>query len=91
MRFHGQGTVYGRETQAFARYWPLFPDYLGARAVIHIQIDRISDSCGYGVPLYEYKGDRDTLTTWSRNKGTKGLADYRQQKNAQSIDALPGL
>lgn len=91
MRFHGHGDVYGRETPEFGRYSLLFPDHLGARAIIRIRLDRISDSCGYGVPLYAFKGDRETLTAWSYKKGTDGLDQYRQQKNAESIDGLPGL
>ncbi len=51
----------------------------------------MSDSCGYGVPEFEYIGERDTLERWAENKGAEGLPLYRKQKNARSIDGLPSL
>ncbi len=52
---------------------------------------RIADSCGYGVPLYHYEADRDTLDQWAASKTLKALTDYIAQNNAESIDGLPGL
>ncbi len=65
-----------------------FPSIVGARAVIDISLDRISDSCGFGVPLMEYQGDRPTLGQWAQRKGPEGLANYRERHNAMSIDGL---
>lgn len=70
---------------------PRFPDFVGARAIIRVALDRIADSCGYGVPLYRYEGDRDQLTKSHQRKGAGGLAAYRAEKNARSVDGLPGL
>ena len=68
---------------------PLFPDHPGVRQIITIDVHRVQTSCGFAVPRMEPVGDRDTLHRWARNKGEAGLADYRQQKNARSIDGLP--
>ena len=68
-----------------------FPAYVGGRAIIHTRITRVSDSCGYGVPQYRYGGDRQTLVRWSESKGPDGLAQYRQTKNARSLNGLSGL
>lgn len=91
VRFHGRGEVV---TPASAE-WPMllsrFPDYPGARAVIHAEITRVSDSCGYGVPKFAYVEERDTLTRWACAKKFLGLPLYRRQHNARSIDGLPGL
>ena len=46
-------------------------------------------SCGAGQPLMGYAGERGTLTEWARKKGTEGMAAYRREKNATSIDGLP--
>ncbi len=46
-------------------------------------------SCGFGVPLYDYQGERDSLTRWAEAKGEDGLVDYRAEKNAVSLDGLP--
>jgi hypothetical protein len=59
--------------------------------VIVVRAERISDSCGYGVPLMDFVSERDTLARWSAKKGPSGLADYRRDRNATSIDGLTGL
>ena len=55
------------------------------------RVTRVSDSCGYAVPRYSYSGDRDTLLRWADAKGDTGLAQYRREKNARSLDGLPAL
>ena len=91
VRFHGKAEVVTPASPAWAQLRPLFPEYPGARAIIQAEITRISDSCGYGVPKFEYVEERDTLEKWAQNKGSEGLPLYRSQKNSCSIDGLPGL
>jgi hypothetical protein len=90
-RLHGRGEVIESEHAEFAGLQSNFPDHAGARAIIRVRLDRIGDSCGYAVPHYEYAGERDALLQWAEKKGPAGLADYRVQKNAHSLDGLPGL
>jgi hypothetical protein len=54
-------------------------------------VERIADSCGYAVPLFEFIGDRPQLCAWADNKGEEELHRYRAEKNRTSIDGLPGL
>lgn len=65
------------------------------RAIIVIKLDRISDSCGYGVPLMRYERERTQLPAWGEKKlasgGKQALDDYRRNKNAESIDGLPAI
>ena len=63
----------------------------GARALVRVNVSRISTSCGFAVPFMEFRADRDTLDRWAAANGPDGLAEYRQAKNAQSIDDLPAL
>ena len=63
----------------------------GIRSVIKIDVERISDSCGFGVPLMDFVGEREEMTKWSQKKGAEGLAKYQAEKNTQSIDGLPAL
>ena len=91
VRFHGNGTVVTPGSEAWARLSAQFPDYPGARAVVDVAVTRIGDSCGYGVPTFENPKQRGTLQRWSESKGAEGLLAYRRQKNAHSIDGLPGL
>lgn len=91
VRLHGTGQVFPYGSEEFERHAPAFDGIPGARAIIHIEVDRISDSCGYGVPFFEFKGDRETLVKWAEKKGPEGLKAYQQEKNTASIDRLPGL
>jgi hypothetical protein len=56
-----------------------------------VEVERIADSCGYGVPLFQYAGDRGQLTAWAARKGAGGLERYMAGKNRLSLDGLPGL
>jgi hypothetical protein len=91
VRLHGRGAVVEPYDPEYAGLVALFPPNLGARAVIRVSVERISDSCGYAVPLYAYEGDRDVLDKWADRKGEEGLAQYRAAKNATSLDGLKGL
>jgi hypothetical protein len=68
-----------------------FPDHPGARSIIRVDVDRVSTSCGYAVPLMTYVEDRSRLLDWAEGKGSDGLTEYRAEKNAVSIDGLPAL
>lgn len=91
VRFHGHGRIVTPDVPAWAALRPLFPDYPGVRAIVDAEITRISDSCGYGVAKFDYAGEREALPRWAETKGEAGVAAYRQQKNAASIDGLPAL
>jgi hypothetical protein len=91
LRLHGRGEVLAEGDQEFAALLPLFPRHTSTRAIICVRLDRISDSCGFGVPLYRYEGERTQFTAWAEHKGLEGLAAYREEMNQRSIDGLPGL
>jgi hypothetical protein len=85
----------GRAVEPTDAEWPAvaagFPALPGVRSVVVLEADRISDSCGYGVPRYEFAGDRPQLPEWADKKGADGIRRYRAEKNRASIDGLPGL
>ena len=56
-----------------------------------IDVARVSTSCGFGVPRMDYVGDRDEMANWCAKKGEDGVRLYVRQKNATSLDGLPGL
>lgn len=91
VRLHGRGTVIEPDDERFASLVECFPPHLGTRSVIQIDVERISDSCGFAVPRMAYERDRDDLERWSERKGADGLVAYKAEKNAVSIDGLPGL
>jgi predicted pyridoxine 5'-phosphate oxidase superfamily flavin-nucleotide-binding protein len=91
VRLYGRGEVLRIGEAEADALLPRFGAYPGARSVIRVRIDRVSTSCGYGVPRLRYEADRDQLLAWAERRGPDGLVAYRQEKNAASIDGLPGL
>jgi pyridoxamine 5'-phosphate oxidase-like protein len=92
VRLHGYGVAHLEPDAGFAELVRHFPDrHPGARAVVDVAVDRISDSCGYGVPLMAYQGDRDLLPRFWERKSAEQVAQYRVTKNATSIDGLPAI
>ena len=91
VRLHGHGEAIEPGDADYATLSALFPYGIAGRSIIKVQIERISDSCGFGVPLYGFQGDRDQLGAWAERKGEDGLLQYQKTKNRKSIDGLPAL
>jgi Pyridoxamine 5'-phosphate oxidase len=91
VRIHGHGVPVTSEDPRYAEFVDLFPANPGTRAFVHIHVDRVSDSCGYSVPLFQFQSQRETLDRWATAKTPEGLKAYRVAKNRQSIDGLPAL
>jgi hypothetical protein len=91
VRLHGRGSVFLPGESTFEEVVALHPEHPSTRAVITVDVTRISDSCGWGVPVMEVKGERNLLRLRAEKVGTRGMADYRTERNATSIDGLPGF
>jgi hypothetical protein len=92
LRLYGRGVSLPRGSGNYAALLASAFDnkeLMGARQIVHIDVDLVQTSCGYGVPLFEYVGERDTLQRWAERKGDAGLEEYRRLKNARSLDGLP--
>ncbi len=91
VRLSGRGRVVSRYDDDFADWTERFPPNPGARAVIVVDVERISDSCGYSLPLMSLDEERDLLTPNMERRGTDGIVDYRRRKNRISIDGPPAF
>jgi hypothetical protein len=91
VRLHGRGVALIAGTAEFEELAPRFSLHAGARSVISVSVTRISDSCGFGVPLMDLVGQRPTLPAWAERKTPEGMAGYRATRNRSSIEGLPGL
>lgn len=91
VRLHGRGSVLVPGDPSFDDLLGQFAPNDGTRAIIAVDVERVSDSCGYAVPLMTFDSHRRNLDHWADSKGHRGLVDYRAQKNARSIDGLDGL
>jgi hypothetical protein len=92
VRLHGSGEVLDGDAVEFPEATALPEQH---RTVIRVDVERIADSCGYGVPLMSYVGERPQSRAWAESKlakqGPAALEDYKAEKNALSIDGLPAL
>lgn len=91
LRLHGRARVMESGAQEFEELAIQFPTYEFARSIIVVDVIRISTSCGFGVPLMKFEGDRSQLAAWAKKKGPEGLRLYKDEKNRRSLDGLPGL
>jgi Pyridoxamine 5'-phosphate oxidase len=91
LRLHGRGEVLDAGAVAFDHEPPPGTD----RAVIRVAVERLADSCGYGVPVMTYEGTRPQYEAWAgtklRKEGPHALDDYVARHNAASIDGLPAV
>lgn len=90
VRLHGSGRVHRLGEPEFAALESHFAAYAGARAIIDVDVDRVSDSCGFGVPVMSFAGERRLLTDDHERRGSDGLQEYRSVTNRRSLDGLPG-
>ncbi len=88
LRLYGTGTVVLPGSSEWESLYPLFTPLPGARQIISIDVHKVQTSCGYAIPFMTYENERETLQRWSVQKGEEGLKQYRQEKNATSIDGL---
>jgi hypothetical protein len=92
LRLYGRGRVLRRGGSPYADL--LASEFagaepIGARQIVRLDVDLVQTSCGFGVPLFDYRGERPTMARWAEAKGEAGLQAYRREKNVRSIDGLP--
>jgi hypothetical protein len=91
LRLYGRGEVLEPGDEGFEPLLARFPQHPGIRSMIRVSVTRIADSCGFGVPLYRFEGERTQLIAWAERKGEKGLREYQLENNRVSVDGLPAL
>lgn len=89
LRLYGQGQSLMRGTPEYAQLLPRFEPIPGARQIIRLAVDLVQTSCGMGVPLFDYKADRQNLVRYWAAQGIGNLRKYWALKNTRSIDGLP--
>ena len=91
VRLHGTGRVVTKTSDEWRVWGERFPAFVSTRSIIVIDVNRVSGSCGFGVPQMDFRADRDTMIRWAETKGSAALPTYRRAKNSVSIDGLPAL
>jgi hypothetical protein len=91
LRLYGRGRAVEPVDPGWGELAARFPEYPGTRAIIVVEVARIADSCGFAVPVYEYRGERSQLIDYATKKGPAAMEKYKARENARSIDGVPGL
>lgn len=94
LRLYGRGVVVRPGDRDWERLRAHFAGGVpGVRQIIHIDVERIQTSCGYGVPLMQFEQQRSNLLDWAEKKGEAGIIEYQHNNNSESIDGLkaPGI
>ena len=89
LRLYGQGRSLMRGTPEYGAKVHHFEEMPGARQIVRLEVDLVQVSCGMGVPLFDYKEDRQSLVRYWLNQGADNLNKYWGLNNMASIDGLP--
>lgn len=89
LRLYGKARVIHQRDAEWDSLLAKFDSLAGARQIFVLDIDLIQTSCGMGVPLFEYSGQREQLVEWAEKKGPEGVAEYWERKNQVSLDGRP--
>ena len=81
--------IYPRETELFEKYAAMFNHQPGTLQFFELKIYMIQTSCGFAVPLFDLRGERDTLKKWANVKGDEGISQYWADRNQTSLDGKP--
>jgi len=89
LRLYGKGFTVLKGTEDWEKYSAHFLIYPSTRQLIVMDVELVQTSCGFGVPMYNYWGERDIHFEWAEKKGPEGLNEYIEKNNLISLDGLP--
>src|SRR4051812_37536870 len=99
IRFHGTGTVVFPDEARFGElvaqggFHGLTDVEEARRAIVVVEVERIAKSCGYGVPLMDFAGEREHFDLAKRKRlrtmGAEEFTTFQVERNARSLDGLP--
>jgi hypothetical protein len=88
LRLYGKAVDFHGKEPEWESLLALFPNYTGTRQIFRLSVDLVQTSCGYGVPRYDYVGQRSDLTDWADSLGPEGIRRYWKEKNQLTIDGV---
>ena len=88
LKLYGKATVIHQKDDRWAEMVAHFDESVGIRQFFEMKVELVLTSCGYGVPKYEYKGERDTLKKWADKKGRDGIEEYWAENNTHTLDGV---
>ena len=89
LRIYGKGKAIHPNDQEWDTVIHLFPETPGTRQIFDIRVESAQTSCGMSIPFFDYKGEREQLNDWAKEKGEDGIEQYWEDRNLTSIDGKP--
>ena len=89
LKLYGNATVVHDADERWKEMSTYFPEYVGARQFFEMKVELVLTSCGFGVPKYEYIGERNSLQKWAKKEGREGIKTYWSEKNLETLDGTP--
>ena len=89
LRLYGKAVAVHPRDEKWDELAKLFKPHKSARQYVEFKIDLVQTSCGFGVPFYDFVGERDNMDRWLASKGEEDIEDYWREKNLVSVDGLP--
>lgn len=89
LRLYGTAKTYHKPDAEWKQYAGLFAENKGMRQIFVMEVDTVQTSCGYAVPFFEFKENRNVLTAWTERKSELELEEYWKEKNMKNIDNKP--
>ncbi len=91
LRLYGHARMVLTSDAEWEDLYAHFDPLPGARQIFDLSVELVHTSCGFGVPLYDFIGERPTLNRWAEKKGERGIRDYWRKENRISLDgeAIP--
>ena len=88
LRLYGHAVAYHQDDEVYKEYIGLFDTMAGARQIIVMEVDLVQTSCGFAVPLMDYREQRQILKNWAEQKGPEQIEAYWKKNNIESIDGF---
>jgi hypothetical protein len=89
LRLYGHAKCHYPDSPVWDDHIGRFPSLPGARQIVVMDVDLVATSCGFGVPLFDFRGEREELREWAKKKGEEGIKAYWQERNRISLDGKP--
>jgi len=86
LRLYGSARAVHRLDEDWDALAAHFPPSAGARQIFDLGIEMVQSSCGYAIPFFDYKGERDTLAKWAEDRGEDGVRRYWAERNTHTIN-----
>ena len=88
LRIYGNAKAIHHQDDEWGDLIKLFPYSEGSRQIFDLSVSLVQTSCGWAVPEYEFKKERDILEKSNKVAGVDGIKKYWKESNAKSLDGI---